>query len=42
MKEAILDNDMEILVPQFIQTGDCIRVDTETMHYVDRVTTKRI
>jgi elongation factor P len=42
MKEAILENNMEILVPQFIQTGDCVRVDTETMHYVDRVTVKRI
>ena len=42
MKEAVLENNMEILVPQFIQTGDCVRVDTETMHYVDRVPTKRI
>lgn len=42
MKEAVLENQMEILVPQFVQTGDSVRVDTETMHYVDRVVTKRI
>ncbi len=42
MKAAVLENQMEILVPQFIQTGDAVRVDTETMHYVDRVTVKRI
>jgi elongation factor P len=42
MKEALLENNMEILVPQFIQSGDNVRVDTETMHYVDRVTVKKI
>jgi elongation factor P len=42
MKEAILENSLEILVPQFIQTGDHVRVDTDTMHYVDRVSTKRL
>ncbi len=41
MKEAVLENNMEILVPQFIQTGDCVRVDTETMHYVDRVMSRK-
>ncbi len=42
MKKAMLENNMEILVPQFIQTGDNVRVDTETMHYVDRVATRRL
>lgn len=42
MKPAILDNGIEILVPQFIETGDKIRVDTEKIKYVDRVTIKRV
>ncbi len=42
MKSAVLENNMEILVPQFVQTGDCVRVDTESMHYVERVAIKRI
>jgi elongation factor P len=42
LKGAVLENNMEILVPQFIQTGDHVRVDTETTHYVDRVATRRI
>ncbi len=42
MKSATLENNLEILVPQFIQTGDCVRVDTETGRYVDRVMVKRI
>ncbi len=42
MKPAILENGLEILVPQFIETGDKIRVDTEKFKYIDRVTIKRI
>lgn len=42
MKTAHLENGMEILVPQFIRTGDMIRVDTEKAKYVDRVTTKHM
>ena len=41
MKPATLENGMEILVPQFIETGDTIRIDTEKVKYVDRVTVKR-
>jgi elongation factor P len=41
MKSAMLENDVEILVPQFIETGDHIRVDTEKMKYIDRVKTKK-
>lgn len=36
MKEAVLENGMTILVPQFIEEGDVILVDVETGKYVDR------
>jgi elongation factor P len=36
-KEARLDNGVEIMVPQFIKTGDQIRLDVEKLKYVDRV-----
>ena len=42
MKTAILENDIEMQVPQFVVTGDMIRIDTEKMKYVERVTTKRV
>jgi elongation factor P len=42
MKPATLENGIEILVPQFIETGDKVRVDTEKVKYVDRVTIKRM
>lgn len=42
MKPATLDNGLEILVPQFVSTGDRVRVDTEKMKYIDRVTVKKI
>lgn len=42
MKPAILENGVEILVPQFIETGDKIRIDTEKIKYIDRVTSKKI
>ncbi len=42
MKPATLENGIEILVPQFVQTGDKVRVDTEKVKYVDRVTGRRI
>lgn len=41
MKSAALENGIEILVPQFVETGDKVRVDTEKRKYVDRVTIKR-
>ncbi len=37
LKPAVLDNGMEILVPQFIETGEMVRVDTEKGKYIDRV-----
>lgn len=42
MKPATLENGIEIQVPQFIVTGDVVRVDTEKIKYIDRVTTKKI
>jgi len=42
MKPATLDNGMEVLVPQFVESGDKVRVDTEKVKYVDRVTIKRV
>jgi elongation factor P len=35
-KSARLENDLEINVPQFIKTGDVIRIDVQNLKYVDR------
>jgi elongation factor P len=35
-KKALLENGVELLVPQFLKTGDLIRVEVETLRYVDR------
>lgn len=37
MRAVTLENDLEILAPGFIKEGDTIRVNTETMEYVERV-----
>jgi elongation factor P len=42
MKPATLENGIEILVPQFVETGDRVRVDTEKVKYVDRVTGRKL
>ncbi len=36
-KSAQLENQMEIMVPQFIKVGDIIRVATDTKRYIERV-----
>ena len=36
-KPARLENGMEVMVPQFLKTGDVIRVDVAQMKYMDRV-----
>ena len=36
LKTAVLENDLEIDVPLFINEGDAIRVNTETGGYVER------
>jgi elongation factor P len=35
-KPARLENGIEIMVPQFIKTGDVVRLDVENLKYVDR------
>ncbi len=35
-KTARLEGDVEIMVPQFVKTGDVIRLDMQTMKYIDR------
>jgi elongation factor P len=42
MKPAVLENGIEVMVPQFLETGDSVRVDTEKAKYVDRVAVKRL
>ncbi len=37
LKPAKLANGIEIMVPQFIKSGDAIRLDLRTMKYMDRV-----
>lgn len=36
-KPAILENGLEVLVPQFIAEGDIVRINVYTRSYVDRV-----
>lgn len=36
-KEAILENGLKILVPQFTKPGDLVRVEVPTGRYLDRV-----
>ncbi len=38
-KLATLQNGLEIMVPQFIKSGEIVRVEVETGKYVDRVRT---
>jgi elongation factor P len=35
-KPARLENGVEIMVPQFIKSGDMIRLELENLKYVDR------
>ena len=42
MKTALLENGLEVLVPQFVETGDMVRVDTEKAKYIDRVPVKHV
>ena len=35
-KPAKLDNGVEVMVPQFVKTGDVIRLDLQTLKYMDR------
>lgn len=37
LKAAKLENGLEVMVPQFVKSGDTIRLDVQAMKYVDRV-----
>ena len=39
-KPAKLANGVEVMVPQFVKTGDVIRLDPQTLKYMDRVKAK--
>jgi elongation factor P len=41
-KPATLDNGVEVMVPQFVKTGDTIRLDIENLRYMDRAKARRI
>ena len=36
LKTARLDNDVEVMVPQFIKVGDVIRLDVQNLKYIER------
>jgi elongation factor P len=38
-KSAKLINGIEVMVPQFVKTGDAIRLDVPNMKYMDRAKT---
>jgi elongation factor P len=40
-KKARLENGVELMVPQFIKNGDMIRIEIETLRYVDRAKTAK-
>ncbi|HEV2448305.1 MAG TPA: elongation factor P [Candidatus Sulfopaludibacter sp.] len=40
LKPAKLENGAGVMVPQFVKTGDVIRLDLTTMKYMDRVRAK--
>ena len=40
-KKARLENGVDLLVPQFIKTGDLIRIEIESLRYVDRAKVAR-
>jgi elongation factor P len=40
-KKARLENGVELLVPQFVKSGDTIRIEISTLRYVDRAKTAK-
>jgi elongation factor P len=40
-KPATLENGVEVMVPQFVKTGDIIRLDIENLRYMDRAKARR-
>jgi elongation factor P len=41
-KEVELENGLKILVPQFVKEGEMVRLDVESLAYVERVTVKSL
>lgn len=39
-REVELENGLKVLAPPFVKEGEKIRLDTESLTYIDRVTTK--
>ncbi|MBI4063142.1 MAG: elongation factor P [Elusimicrobia bacterium] len=39
-KEAVLENGVTVMVPQFIKEGDRVRINVETKEFMDRVADK--
>ena len=39
-KEAELENGLTVMVPQFVKEGESVRVNTEDLSYLERVTVK--
>ena len=37
LKDAVLENGVEVHVPQFIKEGDIVRIDVETGKYLERI-----
>ncbi len=42
LKEAVLENGFTVMVPQFIEEGDRIRLDVETCKYLERVSDREV
>lgn len=40
-KTAVLENGLEVLVPQFIKEGDIVEIEVETRRYLDRLGKKK-
>jgi elongation factor P len=36
LKPATVENGLQVMVPQFVKTGDSIRIDVATLKYMDR------
>lgn len=42
LKTATLENGMEVLVPQFVEVGETVRIDTDKGKYIERVASKKV
>ena len=36
-KPAVLSNGVTVMVPEYLETGEMVRVNTETVNYMSRV-----